>query len=291
MRVQNAATTDNSDPQRRAHSQQSRAIPRPSSSPAQAQLDSVASAQYRRRVSPNPYYAPEQQRAAQVRQLFTRIALRYGLMNDLMSFGLHRVWKKKTALAALGDRQSSPLPRAPLVLDLCCGTGDLARELAARKARVVGVDFTPAMLTRARERGGIARWVCGDALRLPFSDECFDAITIGYGLRNLADFEQGVREMRRVLRRGGRIVILDFGIPECRVWRALYRAWLRVAVPLLGGMLVGDRAAYRYILTSLEHYPAQEGIARLLKQNGFTLVRLLNLFGGVSSVHVAERDG
>ena len=230
------------------------------------------------------YYATEN-RAEKVRMLFTRIAARYGLMNDLMSFGLHRRWKKRVAIAALGDRGTGAF------LDVCCGTGDIALALAARGARVVGLDFTPAMLAIAQQRcrADEPTLIRGDALRLPFADESFDGVTIGFGLRNLENFEAGLRELLRVTKPGGRVVILDFGLPDNRLWRAIYWTFLRLAVPLLGLVVVGDHQAYSYIPASLERYPAQHGIAELMKQIGFVNVRIQNFLGGVSSIHVGER--
>ncbi len=246
------------------------------------------------------YYDTEN-RAEKVRALFTRIASRYGVMNDLMSFGLHRRWKQKV-VGAICDRPIAISPAgegcSPLqTLDVCCGTGDLTLGLAARGARVVGLDFTPAMLSIAQSRCNTASFpgsiaptlIRGDALQLPFASETFDAVTIGFGLRNLADFEGGLREMVRVIKPGGRVVILDFGLPDNRLWRLIYWRFLRMAVPLLGLLVVGDRQAYRYIPASLERYPAQHGIAKLMSQVGFADVRIVNFLGGVSSIHVGDR--
>ena len=166
------------------------------------------------------YYEPGEQRAAKVRDLFGAIAGRYDLLNDLQSFGLHRAWKRRLVrLAAMGpDRRA---------LDVCCGTGDVALALAATGAEVVGVDFSEPMLSVARERKPAearVRFLQGDALNLPFADASFDAVTISYGLRNLADIPAGLRELWRVARPGGRVLVLDFGKPANRFWRALYFA-------------------------------------------------------------------
>ncbi len=174
--------------------------------------------------------------------------------------------------------------RGERALDLCCGTGDIALELARRGARVVGVDFSAPMLGVARRRAQSGAFVRGDALRLPFPDRAFDVVTIGYGLRNLASFEAALREMNRVLRPGGRLLILDFGKPPNRVWRSMYFAYLQLIVPIYGRLFCGSAAAYSYILESLQHYPSQEGVADLMRANGFTEVKVINLLGGVMGI-------
>lgn len=228
------------------------------------------------------YYAPGPDRAEKVRRLFSRIARRYDLINDLQSFWLHRFWKRRLAgLAAPG--------RGALALDLCCGTGDIGRLLRERGASAVGCDFTWEMLEAAPARNRAQAFVQGDALSLPFRSGSFDLATIAYGLRNLANFEKGVAELGRVLKPGGRLLILDFGRPPNGVWRAVYFAYLRAVVPVFGLLFAGDAAAYRYILDSLENYPAQEGVAELLRQSGFQQVAVENLLGGIMSIHSARR--
>jgi demethylmenaquinone methyltransferase/2-methoxy-6-polyprenyl-1,4-benzoquinol methylase len=242
----------------------------------------------------NRFYMPGERRAAGVNDLFAAVARRYDLINDLQSFGLHRGWKRK--LVRLAGIQ--PGQRA---LDLCCGTGDIAFRLAAAGAEVAGVDFSRPMLDVAESRKSRARtrvtqgsadnpqFVCGDALTVPFPDASFEVVTVAYGLRNLADIRAGLREMGRVLKPGGRLLILDFGKPENALWRACYFAHLRCVVPILGRLFCGDAATHGYILESLRDYPAQRGIAGLLREQGWEKVRLLNLLGGVMSIHLAEK--
>ncbi|HEV8543374.1 MAG TPA: bifunctional demethylmenaquinone methyltransferase/2-methoxy-6-polyprenyl-1,4-benzoquinol methylase UbiE [Verrucomicrobiae bacterium] len=228
------------------------------------------------------YYAPGPERAKRVQELFARIAFRYDLINDLQSLGLHRLWKRRLVLES---RISSGLR----TLDLCCGTGDLAVRFAKECATVFACDFSPQMLAQARRRlGQDAELVQADALHLPFDSQQFDVIAIGYGLRNLADFEQGLSEMHRVLKRGGRLLILDFGRPANLLWRTLYFSYLRVVVPLFGFIFCGDAAAYAYIIESLKNYPAQQGIAEMLGNLGFH-VEVTNFLGGIMSLHAAAK--
>jgi demethylmenaquinone methyltransferase/2-methoxy-6-polyprenyl-1,4-benzoquinol methylase len=239
----------------------------------------------------NRFFQPGDERAARVQDLFEGIARRYDRINDLQSLGLHRLWKRQLVQRA----GAGPGGR---VLDLCCGTGDVALRLARRGAGTTAVDFSGAMLDVARRRisaaaaGGLRlRWVRGDALRLPFADDSFDAVTISYGLRNLASAEAGLREMQRVARPGGRLLVLDFGKPGNALWRRVYFAYLRWLVPVFGRVCCGDAQAYAYIRESLEHYPAQEGVAAILRGLGCRNVSVSNLLGGAMSINCAEKAG
>lgn len=235
----------------------------------------------------NKFYDPGEQRAAKVGDLFAAIAPRYDLINDLQSLGLHRHWKRRLLKLAAGR----PGERA---LDLCCGTGDVAFALARGGVSVTGLDFSEPMLAVAEKRaraaaGPAPRFLRGDAQQIPFPDNTFDLVTISYGLRNLADWELGLREMQRVARPGGRILVLDFGKPENPVWRAFYFAWLRRVCPLLGRVLCGDSDTHAYILESLIHYAAQKGVAAEMEQLHFTDVRVFNLMGGIMSINCGAK--
>ena len=235
----------------------------------------------------NDYYDAGAQRAAKVQHLFTQIASRYDLVNDLQSFGLHRCWKRRLIdLARVKPGETA--------LDLCCGTGDLALLLARRGARVVGADFTASMLAVAQGRAGASapsavQFIQADALSLPWVDRSFDLVTVAYGLRNLADLKTGLSEMVRVARPGARLLALDFGKPDNSFWRACYFAYLRMFVPVLGRVFCGSASAYAYILESLIHYPAQQGVAAQMRDLGLVNVRIINLLGGVMSINYAER--
>jgi demethylmenaquinone methyltransferase/2-methoxy-6-polyprenyl-1,4-benzoquinol methylase len=250
----------------------------------------------------NPFYEPGEGRAAKVNALFGAVARRYDLLNDLQSFSLHRRWKQRVVQLA-GARAGL---RA---LDLCCGTGDLALAMARGGAEVIGLDFNTAMLAvarkrkqRAEARSGKAaddgvnaasgqrpstrvRFVRADAQRIPFPDATFDVISVGYGLRNLADWETGLREMARVAKPGARLLVLEFGKPANPVWRFVYFSYLRLFVPLLGLLFCGNASAYAYILESLRHYPAQAGVAVGMRDLGLSDVRIVNLLGGAMSIN------
>jgi demethylmenaquinone methyltransferase / 2-methoxy-6-polyprenyl-1,4-benzoquinol methylase len=238
----------------------------------------------------NEFYKPGEQRAARVGELFATIARRYDLINDIQSFGLHRLWKRRVIQLA----RPQPGERA---LDLCCGTGDLTLALAKRGADVTGLDFSEAMLQVAKEKSArLAQrsetkieFIRGDAQQIPFADGSFDVLTIGYGLRNLADLDAGLRDMWRVTKPGGRLVALEFGKPENSAWRGIYFSYLKFMLPIFGKIFCGNSAAYAYILESLNHYPAQQAMAAKMTELGWRNVRVLNLMGGVMSIHSAEK--
>jgi demethylmenaquinone methyltransferase/2-methoxy-6-polyprenyl-1,4-benzoquinol methylase len=250
----------------------------------------------------NKFYDPGEQRAAKVNDLFATIAGCYDAMNDLQSFGLHRVWKRLLV-------QLAKVRPGEQALDVCCGTGDLAFALARRGASVVGLDFNEPMLAVAEARrqrseegrrttnksGGLIggmfnpQFLNGDAQQIPFPGETFEIVTIGYGLRNLASWETGLREMQRVAKPGGRLLVLDFGKPDNPLWRWMYFGYMKFLVPVLGAIVCGNPAAYAYILESLTHYPAQRGVAAKMHELGLTSIRTINLLGGIMSINYGEK--
>ena len=213
-----------------------------------------------------------------VQRMFDRIAPVYEAMNRVMTAGLDRRWRAITLDATVrgGDR----------VLDACCGTGDLAIGARKRGAEVIGLDFSPKMLERARRKDGGIEWVQGDALALPFEDASFDAATVGFGVRNVADLETGLRELRRVLRPGGRLGILEITTPR-GVLAPFYRLWFDRVVPLLGKVLPGG-AAYTYLPASVRRFPAPESLAALLERTGFGNVQYRLFAGGIVALHTGE---
>ncbi len=241
------------------------------------------------RVS-NAYYAPGDQRAAKVNDLFARIARRYDFLNDLQSFGLHRLWKRRVVKLA-------QIKTGARALDLCCGTGDISFALARGGAETTGLDFSPQMLEVAAQRQSVnsklkiqnLKFVQGDAQQLPFPKNSFDIVTVGYGLRNLTSWERGLDEMLRVAKPGARLIVLDFGKPANALWRAIYFTHLKMSVPLMGWLFCGDASAYAYILESLKHYPAQLAVAEKMRALKLNNVRVINLLGGAMAINYGEK--
>jgi demethylmenaquinone methyltransferase/2-methoxy-6-polyprenyl-1,4-benzoquinol methylase len=211
-----------------------------------------------------------------VRTMFDRIAPVYDAMNHAMTAGLDRRWRKETARAVVssGDR----------VLDACCGTGDLAlADLHAGAARVTGLDFSERMLERARAKSSEVEWVQGDALALPFADGSFDGATVGFGVRNLDDLEAGLRELRRVLRQGGRLGILEITRPR-GLLRPFYKLWFDGLIPLAGKLLPGG-SAYTYLPASVRRFPEAKDFAGLMQSAGFEQVGYRLFAGGIVALH------
>lgn len=208
--------------------------------------------------------------------MFDRIAPVYDVMNRVMTGGLDLRWRRLAAAAAVtpGDR----------VLDAACGTGDLAlADLRAGAESVTGLDFSKRMLERAARKGASIDWVEGDLLALPFADGTFDAATIGFGIRNVADLELGLRELRRVLRPGGRLAVLEITRPRGAL-RPFFALWFDRVVPLLGRLVPGG-AAYAYLPASVARFPAAEELALLLRRVGFADVGFRLLAGSIVALH------
>ena len=220
-----------------------------------------------------------------VRSMFDRIAPVYDVMNRVMTAGLDIRWRRLAAEAAVrrGDR----------VLDAACGTGDLAlADLKAGAGKVTGLDFSAAMLARARRKSAprpdALEWVQGDMLALPFADGTFDAATVGFGVRNVADLELGLRELRRVLRPGGRLAILEITQPRGAL-RPFFSLWFDRVVPALGKVLPGG-AAYSYLPASVKRFPDAESLARMLRECGFGDVRFRLLAGSIVALHTGTSE-
>ena len=213
-----------------------------------------------------------------VRSMFDRISPVYDAMNRTMTLGLDQRWRRATVAAVVepGDR----------VLDACCGTGDLAVAASRAGARVTGLDFSERMLERARGKSSEVEWVRGDAQQLPFEDASFDAATVGFGVRNLEDLERGLAELRRILRPGGRLAILEITRPR-GLLAPFYRLWFDGLVPLLGKVLPGG-SAYTYLPASVRRFPGPDELAGLLRGAGFDDVRWRTFAGGIVALHIGR---
>ena len=226
--------------------------------------------------------------------MFDRIAPVYDLMNTLMTAGADAAWRRAAVRAAA-------LRPGMRVLDVACGTGKLTREAAdgvGRSGAAIGVDFSPRMLAAARRATAASRgheraaavvdYRLADALALPFDDGTFDAVTMGFGLRNVPDYRAALAEMARVATVGGRVVVLEIGVPRSRAGRTLYRFWFRRVVPVLG-RLARQASAYRYLPASVVEYPPPERIAELMREVGLADVRWAPLSGGLVTLHRGVR--
>jgi demethylmenaquinone methyltransferase/2-methoxy-6-polyprenyl-1,4-benzoquinol methylase len=227
--------------------------------------------------------------AGQVNRMFDRVASRYDLLNSVMSAGLHHRWRERAANRAGLEPGGS-------ALDVCCGTGDLTLELSSRVApagSVIGCDFSEPMLDLAREKvvargAGNIRFEWADALQLPYDAGRFDAVTVGFGVRNLADIDGGLRELARVLRPGGRLVVLEFTEPHRPPFSTFYSIWFDRIVPVLG-RLTKDPAAYSYLAESVKSFPDPPGLAAKMDAAGLGGIRYTILAGGIVTIHSGVR--
>jgi ubiquinone/menaquinone biosynthesis methyltransferase len=221
-----------------------------------------------------------------VRRLFGTIADRYDLITRLLSGGRDQQWKRRLV-------EEGGIRPGDRVLDLACGTGDLAALSVQRGAQVTGLDLTVRMIELARRKSALraVAWIVGDMTRLPLPDRCCDVVTTGYGLRNVPDLPRALAEIHRVLRAGGRLCSLDFDRPESPACRAVYLAYLEVVGAALGWALHRDPDTYRYIPASIRRWPGARGVADLMRQQGFEAVRHVPLLAGFMAIHVARKAG
>ena len=216
----------------------------------------------------------------QVRAMFDRIARVYDRMNSVMTAGMHHAWRRRAAdLARVGASSRA--------LDVATGTGDLAIELASRGASVTGVDFSPAMLDLARNKAPDVDFEEGDALALRFADGEFDAATVGFGARNFADLDRGLRELARVTKPGGRVVVLEITTPQRAPLSWFFRGWFDHAVPMLGRL--ADSEAYTYLPSSVRRFPGPEKLAARMAAAGLADVRWILTAGGIIAIHSGTR--
>jgi demethylmenaquinone methyltransferase / 2-methoxy-6-polyprenyl-1,4-benzoquinol methylase len=214
-----------------------------------------------------------------VRAMFDRIAPVYDAMNRVITMGLDGRWRRLAAASVVrpGDR----------VLDAACGTGDLALAALESGGRVTGLDFSERMLERARRKSDAIEWVRGDVLALPFGDAAFDSATIGFGVRNVADLDSGLRELARVVRPGGRLAVLEITRPK-GLLRPFFRVWFDLLVPLIGRAVPGG-VAFSYLPASVRRFPGPDDLADALRRAGFAEVSYRLLAGGIVSLHVGRR--
>jgi demethylmenaquinone methyltransferase / 2-methoxy-6-polyprenyl-1,4-benzoquinol methylase len=230
-------------------------------------------------------------KARRVRGVFDSVAERYDLMNDLMSLGVHRLWKRFAV-------EQSGLRAGQRALDVAAGTGDLARAFAAQVGaggHVVMTDINARMLARGRARlldagvAGNVSYVQSDAERLPFAAASFECVSIGFGLRNVTDKPAALTSMQRLVKPGGRLLVLEFSQPTLPIVRSLYDLYSFSILPQLGRLIVGDEASYRYLAESIRRHPDQEEMRAMLEEAGFERCRYYNLSGGIVALHVGHR--
>lgn len=226
-----------------------------------------------------------------VRGVFDSVASSYDLMNDLMSAGVHRLWKDAAA-ARLNPRPGE------VILDVAGGTGDMARRYSkmaraaqqrrgGEDARVIVLDYNAEMILAGVEKGGEPEmtWTVGDAMALPLPDASVDAYSISFGIRNVADIPQALAEARRVLKPGGRFLCLEFSRPTTGALRKAYDAWSFNAIPRIGGWVAGDRDSYQYLVESIRRFPDQATFKAMIETAGFSRVSVTNLSGGIAAIH------
>ena len=212
--------------------------------------------------------------------MFGRIARRYDLANHVLSGGADFLWRRRAAKIVANWQPHD-------ILDLATGSGDLALAVQHQlpNARIVAADFSPDMLEVARKKG-VANTVVADALQLPFESASFDAVTVAFGLRNMADWDRALAEMARVLRDGGHLLVLDFSIPT-GAFRPAYRFYLHRCLPLLASIVTGQKAAYDYLGGSIEKFPSGQAMVELIERNGFSNASAEPLTGGIATIYTA----
>jgi demethylmenaquinone methyltransferase/2-methoxy-6-polyprenyl-1,4-benzoquinol methylase len=239
---------------------------------------------------PDSDVAPGRPTAERVRGIFSQIADRYDVFNALASMGIDRSWRRALVRAC----QLTPHSR---VLDLASGTGDVAFAIAnqGRPASVVATDFVPEMLAVAEKKAAEhspavpVTFLVADAQELPFEDESFDVVTVAFGVRNFPERERNFAEVLRVLRPGGRYVVLEFSRPPSSLWRGVYHVYLRHAIPAIGGALTGDRAGFVYLNDSIRQFPTQPELAAELREAGFAAITWKDMSGGIVALHTAVK--
>lgn len=231
--------------------------------------------------------AAEAAHEAAVKEMFAGIAGRYDLLNHILSLNIDKIWRRKvrTELQQILDRKDA------CVLDVACGTGDLSTVLDRdAKATVIGTDFCRPMLDVAQEKAPAIPYVEADAMTLSFADNTFDAVTIAFGLRNLPNFENGLKELNRVLKPGGTLAVLECSHPPLPGFRQLYHFYFGKVLPRIGGIVSGSPGAYRYLPNSVSKFPKQSELCSLMERTGFSSVKYQNLTGGIAALHTGCKN-
>ena len=224
-----------------------------------------------------------EERRARIRRVFSGVAARYDLMNDLMSFGLHRQWKR-SLVAAVAARDGET------IVDLAGGTGDVAAKLAGPDRRVAVCDPSVNMMAEGRKRQPpFVNWIAGEAEAMPFADASVDCVTISFGIRNVTRLRDALAEMHRVLKPGGRLLCLEFSRPQAWL-KPFYDLFSFQVIPRLGAMVAQEPEAYAYLVESIRRFPDQQELARLFSQAGFTSVRYRNYSFGIVCLHVGSKE-
>jgi demethylmenaquinone methyltransferase/2-methoxy-6-polyprenyl-1,4-benzoquinol methylase len=237
-----------------------------------------------------PVKTQEAAHSKAVREMFAGIAKRYDLLNHVLSLNIDKRWRRMVANElrdVLDDADA-------IVLDVACGTGDLSLELDRNsKARIIGTDFCRPMLSVAKEKTLTANvripYIEADAMNLSFADNTFDALTIAFGLRNLPNFENGLKELRRVLKPSGKLAVLECSHPPMPGFRQLYHFYFDTILPRIGGIVSGSSGAYKYLPDSVSKFPHQGELVALMERAGFQEVKFTNLTGGIAAIHVGQK--
>lgn len=235
---------------------------------------------------PQERTAGELEHSRAVRAMFSGIAGRYDLLNHLLSINIDKRWRRKVRkkLADITSNENA------VILDVACGTGDLSIELQENgKAKVIGTDFCRPMLTIAKEKAAQIPFVEGDAMSLSYADNSFDAVTIAFGLRNLSHFNNGIIELARVLKPGGKLVVLEFSSPVLPGFRGAFRFYFSNILPRIGGLVSGERGAYEYLPDSVSKFPDQKALVAMMEQTGLQDVDYTNLSGGIAAIHIGTK--
>lgn len=228
----------------------------------------------------------EIEHATAVREMFSGIAGKYDFLNHFLSLNIDKRWRRKVF------KKIEPILQSPksVVLDVACGTGDLAIELSRGEARIIGTDFCRPMLAIAHDKDESIPFVEADGMQLSFPENSFDAVTIAFGLRNFANWENGLKELRRVLKPGGTIAVLEFSAPLVPGFKQLFSFYFSSILPRIGGAVSGSRGAYEYLPDSVSKFPDQKGLASLMGQIGFSDVEYTNLTGGIAAIHTGVKS-